>query len=181
LWIDRAFSISGAGTVVTGTLLGGSVSTGDKLAVWPGPLEGRVRSIQSHEQDMDRTGPRRRVALNLAGLDRGQIGRGAMAGRREQWAPTSRFSAAIKPARYVEQITDKGAYHLHVGSGAWPIRLRMLSDSVALIELPETLPLQMGDRFILRETGRRLVMGGGTCSTPLPHAGVPRRWQGPPP
>ncbi|MGF1665368.1 MAG: selenocysteine-specific translation elongation factor [Acidimicrobiia bacterium] len=171
LWIDRSFSISGAGTVVTGTLLGGSVSTGDKLAVWPGPLEGRVRSIQSHEQDMDRTGPRRRVALNLAGLDRGQIGRGAMAGRRQQWAPTARFSAAIKAARYVEQLTDKGAYHLHVGSGAWPIRLRMLSDAVALIELPETLPLQMGDRFIVRETGRRLVMGGGTVLDPAP----PRR------
>jgi selenocysteine-specific elongation factor len=171
LWIDRAFSISGAGTVVTGTLLGGSVTAGDKLAVWPGPLEGRVRSIQSHEQDMDRAGPRRRVALNLAGLDRGQVGRGAMAGRREQWAPTARFSAAIKPARYVEQLTDKGAYHLHVGSGAWPIRLRMLSQAVALIELPETLPLQMGDRFILRETGRRLVMGGGTVLDPAP----PRR------
>lgn len=171
LWVDRAFSITGAGTVVTGTLLGGSVSTGARLALWPGPVEARVRGIQSHERDQDRVGPRRRVALNLAGLDREQIGRGAMIGRPAQWAPTSRFSATVRRARYVEQLTDRGAYHIHVGSGSWPVRLRLLSDTIALVELPQQLPLQMGDRFILRETGRKLVMGGGQVLDPAP----PRR------
>lgn len=171
LWIDRSFSIPGAGTVVTGTLLGGSVATGERLAVWPGRIEARVRGIQSHEQELDRCPPRRRVALNLAGIDRATLSRGAMVGVADQWSPTSRFSAAVRTARYVDELTDRGAYHIHLGSGAWPIRLRMIAESVAIIELPQELPLRFGDRFILRETGRRLVMGGGVVLDPDP----PRR------
>ena len=168
LWVDRAFTISGAGTVVTGTLLGGELRAGDKVAVWPGPREARVRGLQSHESDLEKAGASRRLAVNLAGLDRTLVERGAMLGVASQWSPSSRVSVLVRPARYVEELADRGAYHIHIGSGAWPIRLRMLSDDVAVIDLPEPLPLATGDRFILRETGRRLVMGGGRVLDPAP-------------
>ncbi len=171
LWIDRSFSITGAGTVVTGTLLDGSLAIGEHVTIWPGERSGRIRSIQSHEQDVAATGPRRRVALNLSGVERGDIARGAMIGRPGQWRTTDRISVLARPARYVDAITDRGAYHLHIGSGAWPVRIRMLADDHAVIELPEPLPLAMGDRFVLRETGRRLVVGGGRIVDPSP----PRR------
>ncbi len=168
LWIDRAFTVAGAGTVVTGTLLGGSVSLDDRLTLFPGETEVRVRSIQSHEHQSHRVEPRRRVALNLGGIDRGDVRRGSMLGRPGSFVTTDRFTARVRPARYVDALTDRGAFHLHVGSGAWPVRIRMLDQETALIDVGSDLPLVVGDRFILRESGRRLVTGGGRVLDPHP-------------
>lgn len=168
MWIDRSFSISGAGTVVTGTLTGGPLSVGDHIVIWPGPLQARVRGIQSHEQDLARVGPGRRVAVNLAGVDRSQIARGALLGLPGQWHPTRRAAITLQTARYVQELQDRGAYHIHIGSGAWPVRLHILGDGVAVVDLPQALCLEVGDRFILRDTGRRLVVGGGRVIDPEP-------------
>ncbi len=167
LWIDRSFSITGAGTVVTGTLVDGAISVGDEVSVWPGPTTARVRGIQSHEQSVGTAAPRSRVALNISG-ERSDYARGSMVGLPGQWRPTRRAALDIRNARYVEQLTNRGAYHLHTGSGAWPVTLRLLDERSALIDLPESLCLRTGDRFILRETGRRLVVGGGTVLDPHP-------------
>jgi selenocysteine-specific elongation factor len=168
MWIDRSFSISGAGTVVTGTLLDGELTIGDKVQVWPGPVDARVRGLQSHEREVVTAEPRRRVAANLAGLDRSAIERGAMLGLPGQWMASNRIATTLRAARYVTEITDRGAYHVHIGSGAWPARLRMVGEGVALFELPTPLPLRVGDHFILRDTGRRLVVGGGRVLDPAP-------------
>lgn len=161
MWIDRSFSVAGAGTVVTGTLTGGQVEVGDRLSLFPGEREVRVRSLQTHETERERIEPRSRVALGLTGVDRSEVGRGAMLGIPGGFTTSDRFTAAVRPARYVDELTDRGAYHVHVGSGAWPARVRMMDQTLALIELPVALPLVHGDRFILRESGRRLVVGGG--------------------
>lgn len=168
LWVDRSFSVAGAGTVVTGTLLDGGLEVGDRLELWPGGVEARVRGIQSHEREVARVEPRRRVAVNLAGVERSAIARGGMLGRPGQWVTTRRLAARVRPARYVTELTDRGSYHLHLGSGAHPVRLRLLEPDLAIIELLTPLPLKIGDRFILRETGRRLVMGGGQVVDPAP-------------
>ncbi len=162
LWIDRAFSIVGAGTVVTGTLTDGPIEVEDRLVLFPSGREVRVRGIQSHEQQVTRAEPQRRVALNLSGVERSEIERGAMLARPGTFVTSSRFTAGVRPARYVNELTDRGAYHLHVGSGAWPARLRMLAPDLASVQTTEAIPLRFGDRFILRESGRRLVVGGGT-------------------
>jgi selenocysteine-specific elongation factor len=171
LWVDRSFSIAGAGTVVTGTLLDGSLSVGDRVLIWPGPIEARIRGLQSHERDHTTVGPNRRVAVNLVGLERDMVERGAMLGTAGQWIPTSRVAVGLRRARYVEEIPDRGAYQLHIGSGAWPARVRLVGEHAAVVDLPHPLPLRMGDRFVLRETGRRLVMAGGRVLDPAP----PRR------
>lgn len=172
LWVDRSFSIAGAGTVVTGTLLDGSLAAGDRVAVWPGPREARVRSLQSHEREVERVGPGRRVAAGLAGLERDEAGRGAMIGLPGQWVPTTRFLGTLRTARYVEEIADRGAYHLHLGSGAWPVRIARREEAV-LVDLPVPLTLEVGDRFILRDTGRRQVVAGGRVLDPSPRPGRP--------
>jgi len=177
MWIDRAFTISGAGTVVTGTLMGGAMAVGDTLEVWPGPVETRVRSLQSHEQSHDRVGPGARVAANLVGLDRQSIERGAMAGRPGEWVPSRRMLVVLRAARYLEEpLTNRGAYHLHLGSGAWPARLRTIADLddgglLATLTVDDPLPVTMGDRFILREVGRRSIVAGGLVIEPV----APRR------
>jgi selenocysteine-specific elongation factor len=168
MWIDRVFSAQGAGTVVTGTLLGGSVAVEDRVEIFPLGLTARVRGIQSHEQAIDRVDPQRRVALNLGGVGAEALERGTMVGRPSQWRTTRRVAVSLNTARYVSELTNRGAYHLHVGSGAWPVRLRLVEHDTALIDLPSPLPLAMGDRFILRDTGRRLVVAGGRVLDPVP-------------
>jgi len=164
MWVDRSFTIGGAGTVVTGTLLEGPVSTGDTLAIWPGEQRARVRSIQSHERSRDRVGPGARVAFNLVGLDRSEVPRGAMIGRTGDWRLTSRFLADLRTVRSLgEPLRDRGAFHLHIGSGAFPARIR-------LMEGP-TLAHTGAAGLILREVGRRAVVAGGTVLDP----GPPRR------
>jgi len=70
LWVDRAFPVSGAGTVVTGTLIDGPIRLGDNVEILPSHRMARVRGLQSHEREVDRAGPGRRLALNLSGVDR---------------------------------------------------------------------------------------------------------------
>jgi selenocysteine-specific elongation factor len=174
MWIDRSFSIAGAGTVVTGTLLGGELEVGMRVNVWPGPVAGRIRSIESHERPHERVAPHRRVAVGLSGLERSAVRRGAMLGLAGQWEPTRRFTALIRPARNLDELPPRGAYHLHIGSGAWPVRIRFLEAGIALCEIPQPLGLEMGDRFILRDTGRRTVIGGGRVLDPAPVGRSPR-------
>ncbi len=174
LWVDRAFTIAGAGTVVTGTLVGGAVHKGDELTMWPPGSPTRVRGLQSHERDVDEIAPGTRAALNLAGADRSTIARGAMLGRAGDFRATDQFLADLRPVRTLEgELTDRGAYHLHVGSGGWPVRLRVLTGDdaapvTALVRAPAQIPLVMGDRFVMREVGRKAVVAGGRVLDPHP-------------
>jgi selenocysteine-specific elongation factor len=179
LWVDRSFTITGAGTVVTGTLLDGPLAAGDLLEIWPGRLHGRVRGLQSHEQDHPRITPHNRVAVNLVGLERAEVTRGAMLGRPDDWQPTETVLVQVDTARYLEEpLTNRGAYHLHLGSGAWPVRMRLVQGAElggsgpAILQLSHPLPLKVGDRFILREVGRRAVVGGGRVLDPHPMARI---------
>ena len=172
LWIDRRFTIEGAGTIVTGTLLGGPVNVGDRLASHPGGETVRIRSIESHEKACERVDPGRRVALNIVGAP-DDVGRGHMLGSVGRWVGSRRFTASITPARYVEEISARGAYHLHLGSVATPVRLRPLEVGY-VVTAGRDLPIRYGDRFVVRESGRRRVVGGGVVLDPAP----PRRGEG---
>ncbi|MBA3431322.1 MAG: selenocysteine-specific translation elongation factor [Actinobacteria bacterium] len=200
LWIDRVFTISGAGTVVTGTLLGGQLATGVEIEVAPARRRGRVRSIQSHKKVVDTVGPGNRVALNLAGLERAGTERGDAVVLPEQWRPASRIDAQVhvldaaamqarrsssNPLRrstrarsregggYV--LLEKGAHLLYLGSAETPVRIKLLdaddlapgTTGLAQLYLRDPLPLARGDRFVLRDAGRELTLGGGIVLDPL--------------
>ena len=168
LWIDRSFTVRGAGTVVTGTLTEGPMRVGDDLELLPGHKPVRIRGMQSHEIDIEAAEPGRRLALNLTGLDRSDAPRGTMLGLPGQWALSSRFTAMVAAARYVDDLSTRGAFHIHLGSGAHTATIKRLEDGYALIELPLSLPMRTGDRFILRESGRRQVVAGGMVIDPQP-------------
>ncbi len=168
LWVDRSFSIAGAGTVVTGTLLGGPLHLGEELAVLPTDLAVRVRGLQSHEQEREVALPGSRVAVSLGGVDRTKIGRGSMLSRPGNFLTSDTLVATLHHARYVDDVTDRGAYHLHLGTGDWPIRVRRIGPHLVRIRFDEPIPAAMGDRFILRDSGRRLVVAGGRIVDPEP-------------
>ncbi|MET0566233.1 MAG: selenocysteine-specific translation elongation factor [Acidimicrobiia bacterium] len=173
LWVDRAFSVHGAGTVVTGTLMEGPMRVGDDLELLPGRRRTRIRGMQSHEKEIVVADPGRRLALNLTGLDRSDTPRGTMLGLPGQWDLSARFVAKMTAARYVQDLTSKGAYQVHLGSGAHAATIKRLEGGYALIEVPAAVPIRTGDRFILRESGRRQVVAGGVVVDPAP--GPPAR------
>ncbi|MGH8902562.1 MAG: selenocysteine-specific translation elongation factor, partial [Egibacteraceae bacterium] len=166
LWIDRSFSIKGAGTVVTGTLGGGRLRVGDELAVLPGRRTARVRGLQALQAGIDEAAPGSRVAVNLTGLDRAEAARGDALGRPGQWRAVRSLDAWVR-ALPGQQIGRKGAWHLHAGSAERNARIyplageRVGDDGFARVVLDRAVALVAGDRFVLREAGRHTTAGGG--------------------
>jgi len=171
MWIDRAFGISGAGVVATGTLTGGPISVGDRLQCYPG-TEVRVRSLQSHEIDRETIEPGSRAAANLVGVDRRDLERGTLLAAPGSIRMSDRFLAQLTfPPRSDGEITDRGAYHAHMGTATVPARIRKLADAeppTVIVATTAPVPVAMGDRFILRDTGRRAVVAGGMVLDPSP-------------
>jgi selenocysteine-specific elongation factor len=182
LWIDRAFTIRGAGTVVTGTLGGGALHVGDELAVLPGGARGRARSLQSLDTDRTTVAPGSRVAVNLAGVDRAAAERGAVLVRPDQWRTTRTFDAWLRVLPG-QQVRSTGAWHVHIGSSehvarVWPLADRQIVGPAAgpvRIELRGACTIEAGDRLVLREVGRGVTVAGGPVLDPAP----PRRPRGP--
>jgi selenocysteine-specific elongation factor len=179
LWVDRVFPVRGAGTVVTGTLGGGSLRVGDTVRVQPAGREARVRGVQSLGRDVEVAPPGTRVALNLAGVGRDEVHRGSSVVAGGPWRVTSRVDAIVRalPGRRVERT---GAWRLHAGSASVGCRVLPLLDPVdsgevgavrLLLDAP--LPLVAGDRLVLREAGRRRTIAGGQVADP--DTGAPPR------
>jgi len=168
LWVDRAFAVPGAGTIVTGTLLEGSLSVGDTVVAYPRERSARVRGIQSHETAHSMVEPGRRVALNLAGIDHHDLRRGEMIGLPEQWVTSDRVVASLRKARFVQDLDRRGAYQIHIGSSAHRVEMTGLRGTEAVLQLATSIPVAVGDRFILRDTGRKLVVAGGRVLDPSP-------------
>jgi selenocysteine-specific elongation factor len=173
LWVDRSFTIRGAGTVVTGTLGGGVLSVGDELVAIDRDgrtTSTRVRGLQSQEKARDSVGPGQRVAVNLAGVHHDALGRGAVLVRPDQWRPTTRFDAVVRTLPGDAEIGNRGALLAYVGTSEQPVRVRLLegrerigpgASGTIRVWLTHPAPLLPGDRFVLRDTGRAMTVAGG--------------------
>jgi selenocysteine-specific elongation factor len=169
LWVDRSFTMAGAGTIVTGTLLDSGLSVDDTVEIYPSGLTARIRGIQSHEQSHRAIGPGRRVALNLGGVGHDQIERGQMVGLPGQWRTSRRFAVTLATARYVDVLDQRGAYQLHIGSASHRVAITGAGGTgAAVVKLDAPVPVAVGDRFIMRDTGRGRVVAGGRVLDPAP-------------
>jgi selenocysteine-specific elongation factor len=154
LWVDRSFSVRGSGTVVTGTLGAGSLSVGDTLLWRDRPV--RIRGLQSLGRARDRVPAVSRVAINLRGVTPQEIRRGDALVTPDAWAMTPLVEARIR----TDVQTLPGEAVLHLGAGAFPVHVRPLGADVVRLTLPWALPLQPGDRGILRNPGLGRLEGG---------------------
>jgi len=170
LWVDRAFSAKGAGTVVTGTLSGGPLRVDDELAIHPAGTAVRVRSLENHHASHLELPPGSRCAVNLVGAAHDEVVRGDVLVRSDQWHHTAVFDASLQVLERLDHpVSRRGAHVLYLGSGEHPVRMRILgpdalepgSEGSVRIHLPRPLPLLPGDRFVLRESGRSETVGGG--------------------
>ena len=156
LWVDRTFSVRGSGTVLTGTLGEGSIAVGDELEIEPGGQRARVRGLQSLEEPREVVGPVSRVAVNLRGVGTDAVERGSVLLTPGAWLPTT--TVDVRLLRAAERLPERAM--LHVGSAAHEVRVRPLADDTARLTLPRPLPLQAGDRAILRDPGAQRVVAG---------------------
>lgn len=165
LFVDRVFSITGAGTVVTGTLEGDCLEVQDEVELQPAGVRARIRSLQTHKHKEERACPVTRVAANLVGIDRDTVTRGDALVHPGRWRPTRTIDALVRPVRGADAIPARGAFKLHAGAAEADARIRLATTpggrTVARIALSRTLTLDVGERFVLRESGRRATVGGG--------------------
>lgn len=175
--IDRAFTIAGFGTVVTGTLIDGTLQLGQEVEILPKRLKARVRGLQTHKQKIEIAQPGSRVAVNLVGVSPEELTRGDVLtvpgwleptqlvdARLHYLAEASRalrhnqqvefFSGAAETNAFVRLL---GVHNLAPGEDGW-VQLR----------LSQPVPLVRGDRFIIRQTSPSLTIGGGVIVDALP-------------
>ena len=161
--IDRSFTIRGAGTVVTGTLTGGTLRVGDEVVLLPDGRTARIRALQTHRRPVEVAEPVSRVAANLASTSREEVVRGDVLARPGQWRPTSVVEVRLRPVRSLDRpLTARGAFKLYAGSAERDARLRLYGDGFARIRLSRPAVIEPGDRFVLREAGRGVTVAGGT-------------------
>ena len=168
--IDRVFVVGGFGTVVTGTLSGGSLSIGDTVELQPGGMQGRVRGLQSYKREAQRALPGSRVAVNIAGISGAQIKRGDVLAPPGQLQPTLLFDAHFRQLADVERpLAHNAQVKVFCGAAEALAHARLLDkDELKAgesgwlqLRLREALPLTPGDRFILRCPSPAATIGGG--------------------
>lgn len=177
LWIDRVFTISGFGTVVTGTLLDGSLEVGQEVEVLPQRLRARIRGLQTHKQKISRAVPGSRVAVNLSGVAKSDLARGNLIALPDRLRPT------ILADVWLDYLSDAALPLKHntrlkffCGSAEAVGRVRLLGQETlnpgesgwVQLELDQPLPLVRGDRFIVRMPSPPATVGGGRVVDPNP-------------
>jgi len=175
--VDRVFSISGFGTVVTGTLIDGTFDVGQEVEVQPRGLKARVRGLQTHKHKVPRAVPGSRVAMNLSGVNKAELARGDVVASPGWLRPTvlvdvqlRHLPSAQRPLRHnaqlkffsgaaetLAQLRLLGQDKLPPGQSAW-----------AQLRLQEPVPLVKGDRFIVRVPSPPATVGGGIVIDPHP-------------
>lgn len=172
LAVDRCFTLAGAGTVVTGTVLSGEVRVGMPVIVSPAGLEARVRSLHAQGRPTQEGTVGQRCALNLAGphISKDAIGRGDVVLEAALHAPADRVDAYLTLLPTAKPLRQWLPVRLHAGAADVAARVVLLGTGdigpggAGLVQLVLERPLALcvGDRFILRDTSAQYTVGGGT-------------------
>jgi selenocysteine-specific elongation factor len=173
--IDRSFTVSGFGTVVTGTLIDGSVAVGQQVELTPSGARARIRGLQTHKSGLDASAPGVRLALNLSGISRDDVMRGQVLTNPGWLQPTRRFDAhlrMVKGAPHALKHNEGVTFHLFTSETTARVRLldadRLQPGSEGWVQvlLDEPVPMVKGDFFVLRSSEDTL--GGGQIADPNP-------------
>jgi selenocysteine-specific elongation factor len=168
--VDRVFTMSGFGTVVTGTLSDGHLSVGDEIEVLPSGLTGKIRGLQTHKKKEDTALPGSRTAVNISGLSTEQIQRGDVLAHPHQYQPVRRLDARLRLLKDISSSIKHGQeVKFFVGSSETIGVLRLLGteelrpgeEGWVQLELRDPVVAVRGDHFILRRPSPAETLGGG--------------------
>jgi len=173
--IDRAFAMKGFGSVVTGTLISGSVSTGDEVELFPGSARLRARGVQSGGKHVDRATPGQRTAVNLAGIDHTALKRGMVLATPGKFRKTRRIDVRLELLPSARKLKQRSRVHFHAGTAETIIEVSLHGQrelepggsAFANFKLQDEVLVLPGDRFIVRQFSPVVTMGGGVVLDPL--------------
>lgn len=175
--VDRVFSVTGFGTVITGTLVAGELRIGDSVVVQPQGLPARVRSLQSHGQKVSSVGAGQRVAANLAGLEVEQVSRGSVVAGVNSLTPSYRLDIHLLLLKSAARpLKNRARVRFYLGAAETLGRVVLLDReelepgamAYAQIELEEKTAAAKGDRFVIRSYSPMQTIGGGSVIDPAP-------------
>ncbi len=182
--IDRVFTVRGFGTVVTGTLLSGSLAAGEAVDVLPAGLRTSIRGIQVHGEPAESVRAGQRAALNLQGVQVEQLGRGDVVSNPDTLAVSYLLDARLEVLPDAEPIRHLQRVRFHHGAAEILGRVAVLrGDEIApgasgfvQLRLESPYPAAPGDRFIVRRYSPLVTLGGGVVLDPAPRKHRPRRF-----
>ncbi|HJQ67398.1 MAG TPA: selenocysteine-specific translation elongation factor [Blastocatellia bacterium] len=188
--VDRAFSIKGFGTVVTGTLIAGELKPGDEVDILPAGTRARIRNVQVHGRDTDRALAGQRTAINLQGINVDQVERGSVLAPAGRLGATSMLDVRLDLlASAPRPLTHRARVRLHHGTSEVMARVVVLGGAgegdaagqvaathriepgasrIAQLRLEEPITALPGDRFIIRSYSPQVTIGGGVIIDALP-------------
>ena len=172
--VDRAFTVKGTGTVVTGTVWSGEIIVEESARILPTGRAARVRRIEQHGKPSDRARAGGRAAIALAGIDVTEVSRGSVLVTDECWSATSQFEAVVRlESEIAPTVTARTRLRLHAGASEVGARLASVSREVdsqepvlARIVTDSPVTLRGGDRFVLRLPAPVRTIGGGVVVDP---------------
>lgn len=165
--IDRSFALKGFGTVITGTLSGGTLRVGDTVELQPIGKEARIRGLQVHGESVPAASAGHRTAVNLSGVDHGDIERGFVLLSPKALEPTRMIHASVDwlpEARHPDSHED---FLLHIGTSEVSVHIKSISanwkerGSLVQLNLSDPVIASPGDRFVLRRPSPSMTIGGG--------------------
>lgn len=176
LAIDRCFELKGIGTVITGTLLSGSIEEGEEIVILPPGHKTKARQIQEHNVRKNKVLAGERVAINLPGIEKRMVERGNIISKEGQLSPTDRLLVLIEPVKETGDIKDLTRVRIYLGSGEYLGRLELIgkrkvfSDKkfVSFLVLEEEIIALRKDKFILRMYSPMKLLGGGLILDAFP-------------
>lgn len=174
--IDRSFTISGFGTVITGTLVSGSVKKGEELEVFPIEKNCKVRNIQVHGEDKDEAFAGQRVAVNIANIKKNELYRGCVIAPKKSMKKTMMIDVKLDMLKSSSRIIEnRSRLHLYTGTSEVLCRVVLLDKEVltagescyAQLRLEEEIAVRTGDKYVVRFYSPMETVGGGSIIEPV--------------
>lgn len=167
--VDRVFTMTGHGTVVTGTVFGGAIRKGDMVDILPQRLSSKVRNIQVRNLNVDEAVAGDRCALNLTGIEKEELHRGTVIVEKGKAIPVILVDAVVQMVQGSEELVHNQRVHLHTGTSSVLARVRIIGEDriktsdrgYVQLRLEEPIVALRGDRFILRSYSPVRTIGGG--------------------
>jgi selenocysteine-specific elongation factor len=179
LFIDRVFNIKGSGTVVTGTLIGGTLHQGRKVTIFPSYKKTRLRSLQTYKEKVEKAFPGSRAALNLVGMEKNELHRGDIVFGTKQIKASKNIDVRIQLLPRLKKYSLTNRSELFFFTGTKEILAKVILNQreyfepgetgFAQLRFKEPLVTYLGDRFILRIPSPPKTIGGGLIVDPLAH------------
>lgn len=169
--VDRVFTVPGFGTVITGTLISGTINEGDKAVLYPSKLESRIRSIQVHEKNVQHAFAGQRVAINIAGIKLDEVQRGDILSKPGSMEPTMMIDARMEMLQDAPMTLDnRDRLRIYHGTSEIMCRVVLLDreelkpgeSAFVQLRLEDQIACQKGDRFVIRFYSPMITIAGGT-------------------